>query len=62
MQCSVVAKRTGSFEGVSVELVRRITKTLSRPGRKGDTVSMGGGESFLKASVGSFTPDIREAS
>lgn len=43
-------------------LVRRITKTLSRPGRKGNTVSMGGGESFLKASVGSFVPDIREAS
>lgn len=62
MQCSVVAKCTESFEGASVALVRRITKTLSRPGREGNTVSMGGGESFLKASVGSFVPDIREAS
>ena len=62
MQCSVVAKCTGSFEGASVALVRRITKTLYRLGREGHAVSMGGGESFLKGSVGSFAPDIREAS
>ena len=62
MQCSVVVKCTESFEGVWVALVRRITKTLSRPGRKGNTVSMGRGEFFLKALVGSFALDIREAS